>query len=55
MVKMVTVTVKVPEDIYRRIEDLVNNAFYASKSHLIRRAIIDYLERYHPEKERIIA
>jgi len=55
MVKMVTVTVKVPEDVYKRIERLVNNGFYASKSHLMRRAVIDYLERYHPEREQIMA
>jgi len=55
MAKMITITVKVPENIYKRIERLVDNGFYASKSHLMRRAVIDYLERYHPERERIMA
>lgn len=53
--RFVTVTVKIPKSVYDRIEVLVDRAVYASKSHLIRRAIIDYLEKNHPDEERIIA
>lgn len=53
--KLVTITVRIPKEVYDRMEELVNNAIYASKSHLARRAIIDYLNRNHPVRSKILA